>query len=172
MTIFNILRPAAMTASLMCFATTSHAQTSLETAEDIAGVMEACVLVTTAHKNEAEGQRPDISWTSVTERSAYLGTQGAPVTVTANVWRTDMSYNSYCDFLLQDAALTQAAFDLFMTDRTPVVLEEQEGICYENTFLVVYAAGPGSIQASTMGAQGYISVHNQEQYGENPCVTQ
>ncbi|AKS47029.1 hypothetical protein SAMN05444287_2154 [Octadecabacter temperatus] len=172
MTIFNILRPVAMAASLVCFATTSHAQTALETAENIAGVMEACVLVTTAHDYAAEGQRPDISWNSVTERSAYLGTEGAPVTVTANVWRTDMSYNSYCDFQLEDADLAQAAFDLFMTDRTPVVLEEQQGICYENAFLIVYATGPESVQASAVGAQGYISVHNQEQYGEDPCAAQ
>lgn len=169
MTFINILRPAAITVSLMCFATGSYAQTALGTAQDIAGVIEACVLVTTTHDYEAEGQRSDISWTNVTERSAFLGTQGGPVTVTANVWRTDMSYNSYCDFLLDDAALTQDAFDLFMTDRTPVVLEEQEGICYENAFLVVFAAGAESIPASTAGVQGYITVHNQEQYGEDPC---
>jgi hypothetical protein len=172
MTFFNILRPTAMTASLMCCATGSVAQTALETAEDIAGVMEACVLVTAAHNYEAEGQRPDISWNSVTERSAYLGTEGAPVTVTANVWSSDMSYNSSCDFLLQDAELAQAAFDLFMTDRTPVVLEEQEGICHESAFLIVYAVGPESIEASTFGVQGYINVHNQKQYVADPCTNQ
>ena len=172
MAILNILCPAAMTASLMFCATGSVAQTALETAEDIAGVMEACVLVTAAHDYEAEGQRSDISWNSVTERSAYLGTQGGPVTVTANIWRSDTSYNSYCDFQFEDADLMQAAFNLFMTDRTPAVLEEQEGICYENAFLVVYAAGPGSIQVNINGGQGYISVHNQEQYGEDPCVAQ
>ncbi|MEP1766027.1 MAG: hypothetical protein ABJJ53_05195 [Sulfitobacter sp.] len=167
---FSISRTAALSASLMCLAQGAYAQTPLATAQDIADAMEACVLVTTAHDYKAEGQNPDISWKTVTERSAYLGTQGAPVTVTANVWRTDMSYNSYCDFLLEDALLAQAAFDLFMVGRTPVILEEQHGICHQNAFLVVYAAGATSVQASSAGAKAYMTVHNQQQYGEDPCA--
>lgn len=171
MIILNVLRSTAIVASVMLCATGTHAQAALETPEDIATVIEACVVVTAANDYAAQGQDPGIAWNRVTDRSAFLGSQGGPVTVTANVWRSETSYNSYCDFLLQDAALTQAAFDLFMVDRDPVVLDGQTGICHENAFLTVYATGPEGVQASTLGAQGYITVHNVAQYGDDPCAS-
>jgi hypothetical protein len=161
----------ALATSLVFAATVAHAQAALDTPENIASAMQSCAVIARAHDYDADDQDMEIPWTRITERSASFGLQGAPATVSANVWGSDTSGNSYCDFLFQDEELMQNSFDLFMTDRTPISFDDQDGICFEGTFLVVYATGPDGIIAKTAGVQGYITVHNTPQYGDDPCAS-
>jgi hypothetical protein len=141
----------------------------LDTAENIAAAIQACVVITSANDYNADGQSVDIAWTKATERVSSFGLQDDPTTLTANVWSSETSHNSFCDFVFDDADLTQAAYDMFMQDNVAVFFDDQNGICFDNTFIAVEASGPDGPMAQAMNAQGHISVYNTPQYGDDPC---
>lgn len=164
-------KTAVITAALTLSALSAQADVaSLDTPENIAAAMEACVVVTAAHDYDAEGQQVDIAWNRLTDRSASFGAQDAVVNVSANVWSGTSFGNSACDFMFEDETLARGAFDHFMSTKDPMTFEDKLGICASGNFIIVEVTGPEGPIAAPMGKQGHITVHNAPGSTNGPCA--
>lgn len=171
MTSLNILRPATLAAAVICNVSGAAAQAAPETPEEVVAIMNACAIFTAAHDYDAEGQDIEVPWLRIGSFSAGLGDQKSAILVGAQVRGSGTDGNSYCDFVFQEEGVAQIAYDLFMVDRMPITFDEKEGICVDNTFVVVDVTGPDGASASAMNAQGFVTVHNPPKYSGDPCAS-
>jgi hypothetical protein len=170
MTLFQ--NAITLAASVTLCATSGHAQTAaLDSVENIAAVMQACVVITHANDYDAEGQGVEIAWDQITQRVSSFGLQDDATNVSANVWSSNISHNSFCDFIFQDIDLAQESFAAFIGGQTVVTSEEQSGICVDGTFIIVAINDADSVAAQAMNAQGHVTIHNAPSYGEDPCAS-
>lgn len=170
MTILNILRPGAIAAAVICNATSAAAQDAPETLDEVVAVMQACLVMTAAHDYDAEGQGMVVPWLRIGSFSAGLGDQKSAVLVGAQVRGSGASGNSYCDFVFQDAALGQEAFDIVMADRATFDFEEYQGFCVNDAFIATHFIADGAY-TDVLTEGGTLSIYNPPKFNGDPCAS-
>jgi len=171
MKIFNILRPTAFAATVICTATATHAQTAPQTLDEVVAIMQACLVITAAHDYDAEGQGLVVPWLRIGSVSAGLGDINSSVLVGAHVNKATYISNSFCDFTFQDKELGQAAYDALMADQTTFIHQDRQGICFNDAFITVDFIGDGGTLTDALTDDGHVSIHNNRKPEESPCAS-
>jgi len=171
MTLFAIIHRPSIAASFAVVASSAQAQTAtMDTPENIAAVMEACLVIITAHDYESVGQGVELPWKQVSSRVSSFSPIGDAAKVSAYVSSSAGFSNSYCDIFFDDPEMAKTTFDLFMSERDQITFEGRNGLCVDGEFVQAEIPESDDASAAIVNARGHITMHNDPSSGELPCA--